>query len=307
MELDLPIERRSGKVLVTGASGFVGTALCEQLEANEMAFLKGRRGIDLGPEMCIDVVVHLASRVHVMKETLGDSLSAYREVNTLGTLNLARQAVAAGIRRFVFVSTVKVNGEGGPTAYSEYDTPQPADPYAISKWEAEQGLRDIAAGTSMEVVIVRPPLVYGPGVRANFLSMMGWLNKGVPLPLGAIHNKRSLVALGNLVDFLITCIDHPAAANETFFVSDGEDLSTTELLLRMAAALGRPARLIAAPAWMLKLGAALLGKRDFSQRLCGSLQVDISKAKDLLGWSPPMSVDEGLRITAEHYLAGLSG
>ena len=307
MALELTLESRSGNVLVTGASGFVGTALCEQLEANEIAFIEGGRGIDLGPEMCIDVVVHLASRVHVMKETLDDSLSAYREVNTQGALNLARQAAAVGVRRFVFVSTVKVNGEGGLTAYSEFDTPHPADPYAISKWEAEQGLRDIAVGSSMEVVIVRPPLVYGPGVKANFLSMMRWLGRGVPLPFGSIHNKRSLVALGNLIDFLITCIDHPAAANQTFFVSDGEDLSTTELLVRMAAALGRPARLMAVPTWMLKVGAALLGKRDFSQRLCGSLQVDISKAKDLLGWSPPISVDEGLRITAEHHLAGLSG
>ena len=295
--------RDSGKVLVTGAGGFVGTALCEQLKANGIAVLPGKRGVELSPGMAIDAVLHLDARVHVMKETLGDSLSAYRDVNTQGTLNLARQAAVAGVQRFVFVSTVKVNGEGRLGVYSESDVPDPIDSYAISKWEAERGLRDIATNYGMEIVIVRPPLVYGPGVKANFLSMMHWLSRGVPLPLGAIHNKRSLVGLANLVDLLITCLDHPAAANQTFLVSDGEDLSTTELFVRMAAALGKPARLIPVPGWMLTAGASLLGKRDLSQRLCGSLWVDISKAKSLLGWSPPVSVEEGLRATAKHYLA----
>jgi UDP-glucose 4-epimerase len=299
--------RDSGKVLVTGAGGFVGTALCQQLKANGIAVLPGKRGVELLPEMAVDAVVHLAARVHMMQETLSDSLSVYREVNTQGTLNLARQAAVAGVQRFVFVSTVKVNGEGRLGIYSESDTPNPTDPYAISKWEAERGLRDIATNSGMEIVIVRPPLIYGPGVKANFLSMMRWLSRGVPLPLGAIHNKRSLVGLANLVDLLITCLDHPAAANQTFLVSDGEDLSTTELFVRMAAALGKPARLIPVPAWMLAAGASLLGKRDLSQRLCGSLRVDISKARSMLGWSPPVSVDEGLRVTAEHYLAELSG
>ena len=297
--------RNFGKVLVTGASGFVGTALCDRLRANGIAFLVGKRSIELLPEMAIDIVVHLAARVHVMHETVSDSLSAYREVNTQGTLNLARQAAAAGVRRFVFVSTVKVNGEGRLGVYSESDAPDPTDPYAISKWEAELGLRDIAANSGMEVVIVRPPLVYGPGVKANFLNMMRWLNRGVPLPLGAIHNKRSLVGLGNLVDLLITCLDHPAAANQTFLVSDGEDLSTTELFRRMAAALGKPARLVPVPGWMLTVGASLFGKRELSQRLCGSLQVDISKTRNFLGWSPPVSVDVGLRATARDYLEGV--
>ena len=292
-----------GKVLVTGAGGFVGTALCEQLDANGIAFLKGVRGAELLPEMGVNVVVHLASRVHVMQESPGDPLPAYRAANTQGTLNLARQAAAAGVRRFVFVSTVKVNGEGRPAAYAESDAPCPVDPYAISKWEAEQGLREIAAGSSLEVVIVRPPLVYGRGVKANFLSMMRWIDRGLPLPLGAIHNQRSLVALDNLVDFLMTCAAHPAAANQTFLVSDGEDLSTTELLVRMAAALGKPSRLLPVPGWMLSSAASLLGKGEFAQRLCGSLRVDIAKARTLLGWSPPLGVDEGLRRVATDFLA----
>lgn len=311
-------------VLVTGANGFVGQRLCQVLAGNNRSFFPAvRRAVFnaiSGQTPCVvgeigadtdwskalsDVctVVHLASRVHVMKESLGDPLSAYREANTLGTVNLARQAVAAGVRRFVFVSTVKVNGEGQQAAYSESDTPYPTDPYAISKWEAEQGLRDVAAGSAMEVVIVRPPLVYGPGVKANFLSMMRWVDRGLPLPLGAIHNQRSLVALDNLVDFLMTCATHPAAANQTFLVSDGEDLSTTELLVRVAAALGRPARLLPVPEWMLGAAASLLGKGELARRLCGSLRVEISKAKTLLGWSPPLSVDQGLRRVAADFLA----
>ena len=294
--------RGPGNVLVTGAGGFVGTALRGQLGAKGIAALKGLRDAVLLPEMSIDVVVHLAGRVHVMHESSADPLSAYRAANTLGTVNLARQAVAAGVRRFVFVSTVKVHGEGRPAAYAESDAPCPADPYAISKWEAEQGLRDIAAGSAMEVVIVRPPLVYGPGVRANFLSMMRWVYRGLPLPLGAIYNQRSLVALDNLVDFLAVCATHPAAANQTFLVSDGEDLSTTELLVRMAAALDRTARLLPVPEWLLIAAASLLAKHDFAQRLCGSLRVDIAKARTLLGWSPPLSVDEGLRRAAVDFL-----
>lgn len=295
--------RSLGTVLVTGAGGFVGTALCRRLGANGVAVLKGGRGAALSPEMGVDVVIHLASRVHVMHESSEDPLSAYRSANTLGTVNLARQAVAAGVRRFVFASTVKVHGEGSSVAYAESDGPCPADPYAISKWEAEQGLRAIAAESTMAVVIVRPPLVYGPGVKANFLSMMRWVERGLPLPLGAIHNQRSLVALDNLVDFLMLCATHPAAANQTFLVSDGEDLSTTELLVRMAAALGKPSRLLPVPPWLLSTAALLFGKGPFVQRLCGSLRVDIAKARALLGWSPPLSVEEGLRRVAADFLA----
>ena len=308
------------RVLVTGSNGFVGRAMCQQLAARGVSFVPTTRREDqtapgalVVGELAgdtdwsaalagVDVVVHLASRVHVMRDNAVDPLAEFRRVNTQGTLNLARQAAAAGVSRFVFVSTVKVNGEGGPQSYTEDDRPAPQDAYARSKWEAECGLREIAADTAMAVVIVRPPLVYGPGVQANFLSMMHWINRGVPLPLGAIHNQRSLVALDNLVDFLMTCITHPAAANQTFLVSDGEDLSTTQLLVRMAAALGRPARLLPVPEWMLKATASLLGKGEFAQRLCGSLRVDIAKARALLGWSPPLSVDEGLRRAAADFM-----
>lgn len=252
----------------------------------------------------ISTVVHCAARVHVMTDTAADPLTEFRRVNVQGTLNLARQAAAFGVQRFVFISSIKVNGEATKLdqPFTADDEPAPLDPYGISKMEAEQGLRKIAAETDMEVVIIRPPLVYGPGVKANFQAMMRWLARGIPLPLGAIHNRRSLVALDNLVDLIVTCVDHPAAANQTFLVSDGEDLSTTQLLQRMGEALGKPARLIPVPSVLLKLGAALVGKPAVAQRLCGSLQVDISKTRQLLGWTPPLSVDEGLKRAAEGYL-----
>jgi len=249
----------------------------------------------------VRVVVHLAARVHIMDESVKDPLSEFRRVNVDGTLNLARQAAAAGVKRFVFLSSVKVNGEATQPGYpfTEQDPPAPQDPYGISKHEAEEGLRKLAADTDMAVTIIRPPLVYGLGVKANFQSMLRWVNMGIPFPLGALNNRRSLVGLANLVDFILTCIDHPAAANQVFLVADGEDLSTTELLRRVGMALGKPARLIPVPTGILQLGAALLGKRAMVQRLCGSLQVDISKARELLGWSPPVSVDEGLRLAAK--------
>ncbi|MBQ1557109.1 MAG: SDR family oxidoreductase [Pseudomonas sp.] len=251
-----------------------------------------------------DVVIHCAARVHVMHDTSTDPLAEFRKVNREDTLNIARQAAMAGVQRFIFISSIKVNGEGtAPNQpYKADDASAPLDPYGVSKMEAEQGLRELAAETGMEVVIIRPTLVYGPGVKANFLNMMRWLHKGVPLPFGAIHNRRSLVALDNLADLIVTCIDHPAAANQTFLVSDGEDLSTTELLRRMAAALGKPARLLPVPSRLLEAAAALLGKQALSQRLCGSLQVDIGKTRELLDWTPPVSVDEALRKTAKHFL-----
>lgn len=252
----------------------------------------------------IDTVVHAAARVHFMTLPSKGLLSEYRNVNVKGTLNLARQAAESGVKRFVFISTVKVNGEEtfNATKFSPSDAELPAEPYALSKWEAEQGLRNIAKKTGMEVVIIRPVLVYGPGVKANFHSMMKWLHRGVPLPLGAINNKRSLVSLDNLVDFIITCVEHPAAANETFLVSDGDDLSTTELLQRMAKALQVSTKLIPIPSAFLKFSAGVIGKRHIAQRLCGSLQVDISKNKELLGWVPPVSVDTALEKTAAHFL-----
>lgn len=313
------------RIVLTGASGFVGRCLLnELLEAEHQVTAVLRKhadGVDTRASLRViddfanslswgaflqgqDIVVHCAARVHVMHDTLSDPLAAFRKVNVEGTLNLARQAAAAGVRRFIFISSVKVNGEGTPVGapYLADAQPAPADPYGISKMEAEHRLRALATETGMEVVIIRPVLVYGPGVKANFLSMMSWLHKGVPLPFGAIHNRRSLVALDNLVDLIVTCINHPAAANQTFLVSDGEDLSTSELLRRMGSALGKPARLLPVPSWMLEAGAAMLGKKALSQRLCGSLQVDISKTRELLNWTPPVSVDEALRKTAKHFL-----
>ncbi|PTU78579.1 NAD-dependent dehydratase [Pseudomonas indoloxydans] len=312
------------RILLTGATGFLGRALLKELLYREhevtaavrhaSPVVKGLRSypiVDIGgttdwlPALQgIEVVVHAAARVHVVRERHPDPLAEYRHVNVDGTLRLARQAVASGVRRFVFISSIKVNGEstllGKP--FLAGDVPAPADPYGVSKLEAEQGLMRLADEAGMELVIIRPPLVYGPGVKANFLSMMRWLHKGVPLPFGAIHNRRSLVALDNLVDLIVTCIEHHAAANQTFLVSDGEDLSTSELLRRMGAVLGRPARLLPVPSWLLQAGAAALGKQALSQRLCGSLQVDIGKTRELLGWTPPLSIDEALRKTAKHFL-----
>ena len=305
------------RVLLTGASGFIGQALSRRLSADGyLVTTLSRDLLSTVGESCAhqgranqqarsllvdqECVVHLAARVHVMHETTTNPLAEFRRVNVDGTLNLARQAAAAGVRRFVFISSVKVNGESTQTGvpFTADDTPAPLDAYGISKMEAEQGLREIGAQTGMEVVIIRPPLVYGPGVKANFAAMMRWLKRGVPLPLGAIHNQRSLVALDNLVDLILLCLTHPAAAHQTFVVSDGEDVSTTALLRRMGQAMGHPARLIPVPSGMLKLAGALVGKSDVVQRLCGSLQVDIAKTQDLLGWTPPVSLDEGLRRTA---------
>jgi len=242
------------------------------------------------------VVIHTAARAHIMKDEAADPLTEYRRINVDGTLNLARQAAEAGVRRFIFISSIKVNGEqtSFDKPFTAEDLPAPEDAYGISKYEAEQELMQIAADTGLEVVIIRAPLVYGPGVKGNFSSMMQVVKKGFPLPLGAINNLRSLVALDNLVDLIITCINHPAAANQVFLAGDGEDLSTTELLRGVAKAAGVPSRLIPVPASVLMFMASLVGKKEMAQRLIGSLQVDISKARDLLGWTPPLSVQEGL-------------
>ena len=313
-------------VLVTGASGFVGRALRNRLVVRGYAVRgafrtlcgENSRGSEATIVGTIDeqtdwgtalrgckVVLHLAARVHVTDDSAADPWREFRRVNVDGTLNLGRQAAEAGVKRLVFLSSIKVNGDNTEVgcAFAADQLPEPMDPYGVSKMEAENGLWALAKETGIEVVIVRPPLVYGPGVKANFLAMMRWLSRGIPLPLGAVtENRRSLVALDNLVDLIVTCIDHPAAANQTFLVSDGEDLSTAELLRRMGQALGTPARLIPVPVGLLKLGATLLGRPGLAQRLCGSLQVDITKTRELLGWSPPVSVDEGLRRTALHWL-----
>ena len=284
----------------------VRSAGCRMLEAVNTV-----RVADLGPDTDwlgalsgVSVVVHAAARVHVMADTVADPLSEFRHANVTGTLNFARQAASSGVNRFVFLSSIKVNGEQTQFGqrYTPNDKPNPSDPYGISKYEAEEGLRRIAEETGMEVVIIRPVLVYGPGVKGNFLAMMRWLHEGIPLPLGAINNSRSLVALDNLIDLIVTCLDHPAAANETFLVSDGEDISTTELLKRTASAMGVKARLIPVPVSIIQTGATLLGKGEIGQRLCGSLQVDISKTRELLGWTPPVTVDQALKRTAEYFL-----
>lgn len=313
------------KVLLTGGTGFVGRSVLNRLCRDGMEVVVCSRtdtmnvptgvrhlsvaALDSNTDWKfvldgINVVIHSAARVHVMHDEASDPLAEFRKINVAGTLNLARQAAEAGVRRFIFISSIKVNGESTPVGmpYLADAQPQPADPYGVSKMEAEQGLRSLAAETGMEVVIIRPVLVYGPGVKANFHNMMRWLYKGVPLPFGAIHNLRSLVALDNLVDLIVTCIEHPAAADQTFLVSDGEDLSTTELLRRMASALGKSARLLPVPSWLLRTGAGLLGKQALAQRLCGSLQVDIRKTRELLGWVPPVSVDQALAKTAEDFL-----
>jgi UDP-glucose 4-epimerase len=292
-------------LLITGGTGFVGRALVKRLGEKQVSLASRSDSAAWHNALVgITTVVHLAARVHVMRDTEADPMTAFRAVNVVNTLSLARQAATAGITRLVFISSVKVNGEATELdrPYTADDEPAPLDPYGISKMEAEQGLRKIAAETGMEVVIIRPPLVYGPGVKANFQSLMRLLVRGMPLPFGAINNRRSMVSLDNLVDLIVTCIDHPSAANQTFLVSDGEDLSTTQLLQRLGRALGTPARLIPIPVMFLKVGAALVGKPAVAQRLCGSLQVDISKTRQLLGWTPPLTVDEGLKRAAEGYL-----
>ncbi|WP_252271386.1 UDP-glucose 4-epimerase family protein [Pseudomonas subflava] len=318
-------ERLPARVLVTGASGFVGGALLRRLaEEPDVEGVAGVREQDpasphceqlvlgnledllIGPQQLqgVSVIVHTAARVHVMHERSSDPLSEFRRVNVEGTLALARMAAEAGVRRFVFLSSIKVNGESSlpGVPFRADDPPCPQDPYGLSKLEAERGLQRIADETGLEVVIVRPPLVYGPGVRANFLSMMRWLHRGIPLPLGGIDNRRSLVALDNLVDLLVCCLRHPAAANQTFLVSDGEDLSTSELLRRLGHALRRPARLVAWASRPLRLLLRWAGREALVQRLFGSLQVDIDKTRTLLGWSPVMTSGDALNQTAQDFL-----
>lgn len=311
------------KVLVTGASGFIGEALIFRLlMGNRFAPIAAVRGGTRLQGLCpvvrfdlidsqnmpsltgVDVIVHAAARVHIMSEAAADALSEYRKVNVDGTLTLARHAAESGVKRFIFLSSIKVNGEGsiGGVRFMPDDCPAPVDPYGVSKLEAEQALQMLGVDSGMEVVVIRPPLVYGPGVKANFHSMMCWVGKGVPLPLGGLGNKRSLVSIGNLVDLIVRCITHPAAAGNIFLVSDGEDLSTTQLLRRMAFAMHVKARLIYVPSFFLRLGAWLVRRPALALRLCGSLQVDIQRTREVLEWSPPESVDQALRRTADHFL-----
>ena len=308
-------------ILVTGANGFVGRALMAELAARKSDVRGAVRhpGAILPGCECVVVgevsgntdwhdalagateVVHLAARAHITHETAEDSLAAFRTINTEGTLNLARQALQAGVRRFVFVSTIKVNGEGKETPYTEIDAPAPEDAYAVSKWEAEQGLQEIAAQTGMELVVLRAPLVYGPDVGANFLRLLTALDAGWPLPLGGIINRRSLIYLGNLVDAIIVSLNHTKAAGKTFLLSDLEDVSTTDLTRRLAAALDAKPILFALPRALIRQAAIVLNKRRAVDRLWGSLFVDSCKIQRELEWLPPFSMDVGLAETAKWY------
>jgi UDP-N-acetyl-alpha-D-quinovosamine dehydrogenase len=314
------------RVLVTGATGFVGRHLCAMLSAAGYAVRIAVRGASNSPTIeaerivigdlgrstewdaalaDVDVVLHLAARAHVLDET-DSAADLYAETNALGTLRLATVAAAAGVRRLIYVSSVKVNGEETKgRAYTAADEPDPRDAYAISKWRAEQHVREVGERSGMDFVIVRPPLVYGVGVRANFLRLLGWVASGWPLPLGAIHNQRSLVSVWNLCDFLVSLTGSGLGARDTWMVSDGEDLSTPDLVRRIASAMRKRVTLLPVPPPILSAGAALIGWRSQAARLCGSLVVDTSRTRELVGWAPPLTVDEGLARTVEWYLSSV--
>ena len=309
-------------VLITGANGFVGKALTSELvqhgqyvqaavrsENAHVGDLHRRVVGEMNAQtkwtdalVGIDVVIHLAARVHVMNDVSADPLAEFRKVNLHGTENLARQAASAGVKRLVYVSSIKVNGEGTEESpYSESDAADPQDPYGISKWEAEQALHRISQETGLEVVIVRPPLVYGPGVKGNFISLFKAIDKGLPLPLAGARNARSLVYVGNLVDALITCATKAEAAGQTYLVSDGKAVSTAELVSEIARALGRKDRSFYFPPSILSAVAGLLGKTAQVDRLFGSLRVDSSKLGQQLAWTPPYTLQQGLAETARWY------
>ena len=306
------------KILVTGATGFVGKAVHQKLNKHTVRLTSRREPLGNSAEFfekiissttdfsdClanIDVVIHTAARVHQMNDDSQDPLSEFMEVNCFGTVNLARQAVKAGVKRFIFLSSMKVNGEkterGVPFRFD--DIPISHDPYGISKSEAEVGLLDIAEHTNLEIVIIRPPLVYGPGVKANFLSLMKLSQSGWPLPLGSVKNKRSFVALDNLVDLISTCVEHPNAVNKVFLVSDDSDVSTAKLVNEMANAFGQKARLLNISPRILKFAARVLKKEAVIDRLCNDFRVDVQHTKDTLGWTPSVSMTEGIRRCAEY-------
>ena len=312
------------KLLVTGSSGFVGSRVVEMASDNGLIAVSVVRkepkeessgrfhtvsSIDADTDWSgafdsIDCVVHCAARVHQMKESESDALAAYREINTLGTLNLARQASRSGIKRFVFLSSIKVNGEFtlSGSLFEPNLKHAPQDPYGLSKYEAELGLIQLAKETGLEVVIIRPPLVYGPGVKANFNSLMQWVDRGIPLPLGAIHNQRSLVYRDNLVDLILHCCVDERAAGETFLVSDGKDVSTTELIFSVTKAMNKTSKLIPIPMGWITCVAKLFGKPQVAQRICSNLQVDMSHTEKVLGWKPPISFEDGIEKTAQAYL-----
>lgn len=311
------------RMLITGATGFVGEALCAQASQDgfvvraslrkQIETLGETETVEVGDIngatdwsstlRDVDVVIHLAARVHVMHELADNPIEEFRKVNVAGTDNLARCAVARGVKRLVFVSSIKVNGEetAGGSRYSELGKPSPQDPYGVSKWEAEQALHRVGVETGLEIVILRPPLIYGAGVQGNFAQMLKILSKGIPLPLASVGNIRSLIYIGNFVDALLTCATHPAAAGQTYLVSDDEDISTSDLVTQLGSAIGHPARLFYCPPIVLKFAGSLLGKSDQIARLLGSLQVDSSKIRRELDWHPPYTLQEGLQRTADRY------
>ncbi len=313
-------------ILVTGATGFIGRAVCAHLAQRNWPVrgcvhsrTAGPRpdGVEFLSVPSIDgstdwgaslhgvaAVVHLAARVHVMRETVTDALAAFRKINVEGTVKLATAAADAGVRRFIFVSSVKVNGERTDgKAFTESDPPCPEDPYGISKWEAEQALQEHAARTGMEIVILRPPIVYGPFVPGNFRRLLKVVYAGIPIPLASVRNQRSLLYVQNLCDAIATCVEHTAAAGQTFLVSDGEDVSTPELMRLLSESLQRPSRLLPFPPRLLSCGTTVLGFRQEAERLLGSLRVDSRKIRDVLRWSPPYSLRQGLRETAAAYIS----
>ena len=318
------------RILVTGANGFVGIALCRCLQEAgflvrgavrdraklpqrrvpgsndiEWVVLHDRSDADETNHalQAVQVVVHLAARVHVMTDHAADPLAEFRSVNTNWTERLARAAASQGVRRFVYLSSIKVNGEQSLLPFTEQDPPNPQDPYGVSKWEAEQALARVSSQTGMETVVVRSPLVYGPGVGGNFLQLLNILRRGVPLPLALVQNRRSLVYQGNLVDALTRCVRDVRASGQTYLVSDGEDLSTPELIRRLGKALGQTVRLWPLSLSVLSWLGRLVGKQAMIDRLLGSLQVNSSKIRQELDWYPPFSVDRGLAETAAWYCA----
>jgi nucleoside-diphosphate-sugar epimerase len=311
------------KFLITGANGFVGKALCVELHRRAQFVRAAMRTVNatvkdveavavgeinsetnwLDALRGVDAVIHLAARVHVMKDTAVDPMAEFLKVNLYGTSNLAQQAARAGVKRLVYVSSVKVNGEKTTRsqAFTESDEPNPQDPYAISKWRAEQDLQRISQETGLEVVIIRPPLVYGPGVKGNFISLLAAIDQGIPLPLAGANNLRSLVYVENLADALIACATHTAAAGQTYLVSDGDDVSTAMLVEKIAKALGRKSRVFYFPPTLLRAMAAVLGRKERVDRLFGSLRINDEKIRRELAWSPPFTLEQGLRATAEWY------
>ena len=316
------------RLLVTGAGGFVGRPLCRELAHRGYrvrAAMRTRGQLSADGETVtvgdvdaatkwadalkgVDTVMHLAARVHVMKDKAADPLTEYLKVNLYGTSNLAQQAASAGVKRLVYVSTVKVNGEqtSEERPYIESDVPDPQDPYAVSKLQAEEVLHSISVETGLEIVIVRPPLVYGPGVKGNFFSLLAAIDKGVPLPLAGANGLRSMVYVGNLVDALVACATQPAAAGQTYLVSDGEDVSTAMLVEKLSHALGRNSRSFYLPPGLLRAAAIVLRRTEQVDRLFGSLRVNDQKLRTELGWAPPYTMEQGLKATADWYRSNSS-